>query len=232
MKLIIAGATGFVGKEILRHALRSPEFTSIVTLGRRAVDIEDQYAEKLTDLVLDDLNHYSTSARAKLANADACIWTIAVAWTKSMSLPFDEVKKASLDYTIAGIRAISESNATEKPLRFIYFSGALVDRDLTKVVTTRPEYAKLRGGVEVELLEYATKNPAAVQVSCARPGYILGDRGPGSVTPNLPPEVPRVKLEECVAAVLKQSVDGIEQDPILNDDLVRIGQQALSRYIS
>lgn len=82
MKLIIGGATGFVGKEILRQALRCPTITSVVTLGRRPVPGEDfqgaiveaQYASKHTDVVLADLEHYPETALKLIANADACIW--------------------------------------------------------------------------------------------------------------------------------------------------------------
>ncbi len=74
MKLVIAGATGFVGKEILRQALCSSEFDSIVTLGHRAVDVGPHDREKLTDIVLDNLEQYPETVREQLADADACIW--------------------------------------------------------------------------------------------------------------------------------------------------------------
>ena len=71
MKLVIGGAPGFVGKELLRQALASPKFTSIVTLGRRPVVVENP---KLIDVVFDDIEVYSTSVLEKIADADACIW--------------------------------------------------------------------------------------------------------------------------------------------------------------
>jgi hypothetical protein len=69
-------------------------------------------------------------------------------------------------------------------------------------------------------------------VCCVKPGYIKGDRGEGYVEPKLPSGVPTVRLEECVAAVLKQSVEGIERDPIENEDLGKIGREAEARYIT
>ena len=75
MKLAIGGATGFVGREVLRQALRCPRITSIVTLGRRAVVVEEQGREKATDIVMmDDGENYSESALEKIADSDACIW--------------------------------------------------------------------------------------------------------------------------------------------------------------
>jgi hypothetical protein len=82
------------------------------------------------------------------------------------------------------------------------------------------------------LVDYATKSKGAVEVTCVRPGHINGDRGPGYVHAQLAPEVPTVKLEFCVAAALKQCVEGIEMDPIGNDDLARIGEEAEPKYYS
>ena len=73
MKLVIGGATGFVGKELLKQVLANPEFTSVVTLGRRSVVAEDL---KLTDVVLENFEHYSPSVIEKIADADACIWCV------------------------------------------------------------------------------------------------------------------------------------------------------------
>lgn len=74
MKLIIGGATGFVGKEVLRQALRSPEITSIVTLGRRAVVVSEEHKSKIIDIVMEAQEHFSDSVIEQIADADACIW--------------------------------------------------------------------------------------------------------------------------------------------------------------
>jgi hypothetical protein len=75
MKLVIGGATGFVGREVLRQALRCPQITSIVTLGRRAVVLEQKDREKVTDIVMmDDGENYSEATLETIADSDACIW--------------------------------------------------------------------------------------------------------------------------------------------------------------
>jgi hypothetical protein len=85
--------------------------------------------------------------------------------------------------------------------------------------------------LEIELVDYAAKSDGKVEVCCVRPGYIIGDREiPGWKPPVYGREVPSVKREDMVAAMLKQCVEGIEKDPILNEELVSIGQEALPRY--
>ncbi|KAE8450785.1 hypothetical protein EG329_005698 [Mollisiaceae sp. DMI_Dod_QoI] len=219
MKLVIGGATGFVGREVLRQALHSNEITSIVTLGRRPVPVKD---DKLTDIVMEDGEQYSE--------------TIAITPTKSKTTPFDIVTKVTRDYTLAGIDALSKVNKTSKPLRFIYFSGVAVSRDMDRDFEAlkhaiKPEVLKLRCMLEIELVDYAAKSNGKVEVCCVRPGYILGDRETLEYkTPELPPYVPVVKREDLVAAVLKLGLDGIEGDPLSNEDLVRIGEEALPRF--
>jgi hypothetical protein len=85
--------------------------------------------------------------------------------------------------------------------------------------------------LEIELVECAEKSEGKVEVCRVRPGYIIGDREiPGWKPPVYGREVPSVKREDMVAAMLKQCVEGIEKDPILNEELISIGQEALPRY--
>ncbi|KAH6663417.1 hypothetical protein B0J14DRAFT_684606 [Halenospora varia] len=236
MKLIIGGATGFVGKEVLRQALRSPEITSIVTLGRRAVVVSEEHKSKIIDIVMEAQEHFSDSVIEQIADADACIWTIAITLTKSKTSPPEEVKKVTRDYALAALDAVAKSNNTGKPIRFVYVSGTGVTRDLDQDVgpiasLAGPGYFNLRNKLEVELLEYAARSGGRVKVCCARPAFILGDRGPGFKMPNYGGhEILTVEREVMVAAMLKQCVEGIEMDPLGNDDLIRIGEEALPRY--
>lgn len=49
---------------------------------------------------------------------------------------------------------------------------------------------------------------------------------PGKAVPNVP-GLPKVELQDVAAALLDQVVNGFEKDTLLNDDLTRIGQEAL-----
>jgi hypothetical protein len=40
--------------------------------------------------------------------------------------------------------------------------------------------------------------------------------------------VPSVAVNECSAAMLDQVANGFEMEPLMNEDLVRIGQRVLS----
>jgi uncharacterized protein YbjT (DUF2867 family) len=73
MKLVLTGATGFVGAEVLRQALANPHITSVVALGRRVVPTK---SPKLQSLVVPDLGAaYPADVLAAIKDADACIWS-------------------------------------------------------------------------------------------------------------------------------------------------------------
>lgn len=79
MKLIIAGATGFVATELIRQALSQPKITSIVALARRTTNVPENLeqgadAAKLKSVVCEDFSNYPESVKKELAGADACVW--------------------------------------------------------------------------------------------------------------------------------------------------------------
>jgi uncharacterized protein YbjT (DUF2867 family) len=75
MKLVIVGATGFVGGEVLRQALRNPAITSIVAISRREMPQPAPQNVKLNYFVLEDwTSQYPESLQTVIRSADACIW--------------------------------------------------------------------------------------------------------------------------------------------------------------
>ena len=79
MKLIITGATGFVGTEIVRQSLKNPNITSVVALARRPFSIPSDLEQganpsKLQSVTVKDYDTYPEEVRKYFAGADACIW--------------------------------------------------------------------------------------------------------------------------------------------------------------
>ena len=81
MKLIIAGATGFVATELIRQSLSIPQITSVIAIARRPVSTPSNLnpnadISKLHSAVLEDYGTYPDEVRKEFAGADACIWYI------------------------------------------------------------------------------------------------------------------------------------------------------------
>jgi nucleoside-diphosphate-sugar epimerase len=82
MKLIVVGATGFVGTEVIRQALRNPAVTSVIALARKPVLPPGDSGphtdpSKLHSVVLEDwISPYPESVMEYLKGANACIWLV------------------------------------------------------------------------------------------------------------------------------------------------------------
>ena len=79
MKLIIAGASGYVATEVVRQALSIPAITSVIALARRPVATPANLdagadASKLRSVVVRDYGEYSEEFKKEVEGADACIW--------------------------------------------------------------------------------------------------------------------------------------------------------------
>ncbi|KXH29409.1 hypothetical protein CSIM01_12797 [Colletotrichum simmondsii] len=127
MKLIIAGASGFVGTELLKQSLRNPAIKTVVALTRQPLKIRAETSpdvdhSKLKNIVVSGYDQYSAETKAELATADACICFRAILEARGSS---------------------TASNKTT-PFRFMYMSGAKTERDQSKTPSFKPEYSLLR----------------------------------------------------------------------------------------
>ncbi len=81
MKLIVTGASGFVGSEVIRQSLRNPNITSVIALARRPVPIPSNLghgadSSKLHSVTVKDYDTYPDEVKKEFAGADACIWYV------------------------------------------------------------------------------------------------------------------------------------------------------------
>ncbi|KAF2870486.1 hypothetical protein BDV95DRAFT_607656 [Massariosphaeria phaeospora] len=223
MKLIIVGATGFVGKELLRQSLQRSDITSVVAVSRRA--LPPGTSAKLRSVIVKDYDQYTEEAKKEFAGANACIWTIAITPSKSSAVPWDEVVRVCQTSALVGLRAIYESGVA-KPFRHIYMSGVAAERDQSKTPSFKPKYSLMRGETESQVLAFANEHPGEIEATVAKPGLItepwnIPKRAFATVL-GWTVSLPSIYVGQIATAMLDQVVNGIEKDPLLNVDLVRI----------
>lgn len=74
MKLIITGATGLLGTELIRQSLQNNKITQVITLARKPIQIDHINSSKLKSVVIRDYGEYPDDVKAEFVGADACIW--------------------------------------------------------------------------------------------------------------------------------------------------------------
>lgn len=73
MKIVLTGATGFLGSEVLDQCCHSAEVDSVVVLTRRPLK-QDVSSTKVQNIVVQDFRSYTLEAIDAISDADACIW--------------------------------------------------------------------------------------------------------------------------------------------------------------
>ncbi|KGO46098.1 hypothetical protein PEX1_064980 [Penicillium expansum] len=228
MKLIVAGATGLVGTEIIRQCLEISEITQVTALARKPVHVEDgtDPRSKLKSVVIRDYGEYSADVKAEFAGADACI---------TGSFDFAEVKRVCQDCTLAGFKAMYEAGPA-KPFRFIYFSADGTPRDPTKKPAIMGDYQVMRCETELMVIKFPAQYPG-VEICIAQPGVVVNSTSFGRsvlasafrVVNSFTRAIPNIHRQELSAAVLDLAVKGFDQETVKNNDLVRRGQEVLKQ---
>ena len=71
MKVIVAGATGFIGGAALKRLAELPQVTSIVVLSRRELPTK---MDKVQTIIIKDFKQYDDDVLQQLTGAEACVW--------------------------------------------------------------------------------------------------------------------------------------------------------------
>ncbi|KAF5021923.1 hypothetical protein F66182_6026 [Fusarium sp. NRRL 66182] len=241
MKVVIGGSTGFLGTEVLRQALQHPLTTSVVALARRdtglPLDIDSTAAQlKFKSVACSDFSSYPQDVKDEIADADACIWLIAITPTKSKTYAWEQVRTICSDYALSAVDTFAKlpRDGKSEPVRFVYVSGSGAERDASKKPWIMGDYLVMRGQVEKQILERAQLSDGRMQACVAKPGLIsppdLGILKKASRT--LMSSLfgfPLIDKTEMAAALLDQAVNGFAKDTLTNGELAEIGRKALEK---
>ncbi len=74
MKILIVGATGTIGREVLNECLAHPEITSIVAFSRRELPSDVSANEKLQCVTVKDFKEWPKAILETHVDAAAMIW--------------------------------------------------------------------------------------------------------------------------------------------------------------
>ena len=169
MKIIITGATGTAGSEVLRQALADPGISEVLVLSRRPLDVT---GAKLKTALLNDFLDYSAVA-PQFAGYDACLWCLGISQTEVSKQDYEII---TYDYTLAAARAMQ---ACGDGFRFCFLSGRGADSAEKSSIL----FARVKGRTENALTRLG--RPRTWHF---RPGYIHSVTAP-----------PRRRIERWIA---------------------------------
>ena len=158
VRVVIFGATGMVGRGVLKECLDDHRVEDVLVVGRRGCS---ERHSKLREVLHDDFFDYS-SIQTELTDRDTCFFCLGVS-----SVGQDESTYTRLTYDLTLLAAEALLRASSR-MTFIYVSGAGAD----STERSRSMWARVRGRLENRLL--AMPFQAAYVF---RPGYVQPMRG-------------------------------------------------------
>ena len=160
MKVILFGATGMVGKGVLRQCLLDPGVEAVVSIGRKASGVSHP---KFRDLVREDMFDFSVNA-AEVNGFDACFFCLGVS---SATMSEAEYTHLTYDLTMGWAHALARVNPA---MRFLYVSGMGTGG--------KAMWARVKGRVESELLALFP-NAIMIRLGALRPMHGERSKAPG-----------------------------------------------------
>jgi uncharacterized protein YbjT (DUF2867 family) len=153
VNVIIFGATGMVGKGVLRECLAAADVGKVLTVGRTPTGLRHP---RLQELVHAEMWDYA-NVEAELADFDACFFCIGVT---SSGMSEQNYSHLTYEMTMAVAGTLARLNPR---MVFIYVSGAGADSS----ETSRVMWQRVRGKTENALLKLPFRG-----VYIFRPGMI------------------------------------------------------------
>lgn len=216
MKVILFGATGMVGRGVLRQCLLDPEVESILSIGRKPAGVSHP---KLRDLVRADMFDFDVT-NGELGGYDACFFCLGVS---SVGMSEAEYTHLTYDLTMGWARLLARANPA---MRFLYVSGMGTGG--------KSMWARVKGRTEADLLALL---PGAIMIrlGALRPMHDERSKAPWSgvllrvfspLWPILQWLWPNgvITTEELGRAMILTARNGSTQHVLESADLVAVGR--------
>jgi uncharacterized protein YbjT (DUF2867 family) len=156
MNIIVTGATGLVGAEVIREAIKDDGISSITALARRPLTIPAH--PKLNTVIHKEFMNYSGLEKLFAMN-DACLWCLGISQSQ---VSREEYHVITYDYTIAAAKAMLKANPV---MTFMFLSGEGADT----TEQSKTLFARVKGKAENELQRMPFKSLFLIRPAAIRP---------------------------------------------------------------
>jgi uncharacterized protein YbjT (DUF2867 family) len=222
MRLIVTGATGMAGAEVVRQALAHPAIDGVTALARQPVELEHP---KLTTLEITDFLNYQP-ALPRLAGHDACLWCLGVSQRDVAEAEYIRITR---DFTLAGAAAMQSVNPA---LTFGFLSG----EGASSTEQSRLLFGRIKGQTENRLGTLGLRRlyhfrPAYIEPTEKRGRQRLEERVFAPFAPLLHRFLPRsiITSRDLALAMIDVVAHGADRTILDNLDLRRRAVEARAR---
>lgn len=157
MKIIVTGATGLIGAEVLRQAITDDSITEVFALVRSQPEVTNP---KIKVVLHNDFLDY-TGLEEIFKEAGSLVWCLGISQTQVSKKKYEEI---TFDYTKACIDFCSTTNPS---LRFVFVSGDGADR----TEKSRTIFKRLKGKAENALLQSGLQQIVIARPDAVRPRH-------------------------------------------------------------
>lgn len=222
MKVVLSGATGYIGGEVLAQCLEHPSITSILVLTRRDAGIPQD--PKIKVILVKDFLAYDEALIDELKTVDAAIWCLGT---------FNGDETIDIQYPLTFINAIKSQPSRSTPFRYIQLGGAFTEPPPKEGEKERPLWfyasgRRVRGAVEPAVLGTADDSPQSrFSVYLVKPAAVLSKNT--ALVRCVVGNSLAVDSRELRATMVDLAVNGNEQKVFLNQDIIKHGQRLLEK---
>lgn len=226
MKVIVTGATGFVGGEVVKQCISNPSITSILVISRRDLPKDLSQSSKVKVILHQDFSSWPSSILEQLEGAEGCIWA---AGGKVPDFPdIETARKVSVDHTIAAANAFATSLAPRlesgRKFSFVFCSGQGAEREPDAKVWLFSDTRKIKGAVEKGLIGVAAAHASVLETYILRPGGVLPDNSRMAYVIG-GAFVPVVYVSELARGLITACLTQPDKNTIENNEIVELGKR-------
>ena len=144
MKIIVTGATGLVGAEVLRQAILDETIEEITAIVRRPLTLQHP---KIKTIIHQNFLDYSTLSDV-FKQHDAFLWCLGISQSQVSK---EEYQTITYEYTIEAAKTVLNVNPE---MTFLFLSGMGAD----STEKSKTLFAQVKGKTENGLLKMSFKN--------------------------------------------------------------------------
>lgn len=252
MKVILTGATGFIGTEILDQAISHNYIEKIYVLTRKSLDakyFKKAGKGKVVELLHDNFLEYPEDLLRRLRDegVEACIWALGSRAPDSKKL--EEEQKINISYPVVAANAFAQQLATalspqqmpkkKFPFRFIFISAWGAEQNQHRSLWIWNDSRKIKGAAEKGLFDVANDSETiqghkCFEVISLRPGQVI-TKGDAIGTILWEATVPSIAVDRLAKCAIRVALMGtgdekkriLENKECLGDDWAMVNSLSI-----